>query len=165
MADEKPVSLFGTVRIWIEVQGKEQEFQLQISPPAMMASAEELEIALKNNREILADSAKEMVENLKKDYFEQLPPWKLNYDGPIQNALMARLNINVLIPLINIKGGHAKYTKQESWPVKKHIEWLQNKKGQKAALESQIEKAAPFSYAFALSMLVAVFVILYITID
>ncbi len=164
MADEsKPVSLMGTIHIPIKVQGKETEFHCQISAPGPMAPVEDLEKALKINRDLLNESQKDMVDNLKKDYFERDPPWLLNYEGPVQNALVARFNINVLIPLINIKGGKEKFSKMESWPVKKHIEKMLVK-AEKAALEDQIKRAAPFHYAFAISMVVAAFVILYVTI-
>lgn len=161
--EEKPVPLQGTIHIPIKVQGKETYFHCQISAPGPMAPVEDLEKALKINRDLLNESQKDMVDNMKKDYFDREPPWKLNYEAPVQNMLVSRFNINVLIPLINIKGGKAKFTKMESWPVKKHIEKMLVK-AEKEALEDQIKRAAPFHYGFALSMIVAAFVILYITV-
>lgn len=161
MSEEKPISLIGTVTIPIKIQGSDTEFQCHISPPSPKVEVEELEKALVRNRELLDKSHKAMIDNLKKDYFERAAPWLLNYEGPVQNALVARFNINVLIPLINIRGGEAEFTKIESFPVKQHIEKLMMK-AEKAALEYQIVKAAPFNYAFAISMVVAAFVILYI---
>ncbi len=163
MSDEKPVSLIGTVVIPIKVQGKETDFHCQVTAPGPKVEVEELEKALIRNRELLDNSHKAMVDNLKKDYFDRAAPWLLNYEGPVQNALTARFNINVLIPLINIRGGEAEFTKLEAWPVKKHIEKMMVK-AEKGALEYQIVKAAPFNYAFAIFMIIAVFVILYITI-
>lgn len=161
--EEKPVPLQGTIHIPIKVQGKETEFHCQISAPGPMAPVEDLEKALIINRKILDESQKDMVENLKRDYFERQPPWKLNYEGPVQNALAARFNINVLIPLINIKGGKEKFSKMESWPVKKHIEKLLVK-AEKEALEYQIKKAAPFQYAFVIFIVLAVFVFGYMSV-
>ena len=162
MSDEKPIPLIGTVTIPIKLQGKDTEFQCHITAPGAKVEVEELERALIRNRELLNKSHKDMINNLKKDYFERAAPWLLNYEGPVQNALIARFNINVLIPLINMRGGEAEFTKIESWPVKKHIEKMMVK-AEKAALEYQIVKAAPFHYAFAISMVVAAFVILYIS--
>ncbi len=163
MSDEKPIPLVGTINIPISIQGKETAFHCQITAPGPMAAVEDLEKALVRNRDLLNKSHKDMIDNLKKDYFERAAPWLLNYEGPVQNALVARFNINVLIPLINMKGGEAEFTKIESWPVKKHVEKMMVK-AEKAALEYQIIKAAPFNYAFAISMIVAAFVILYVTV-
>jgi len=162
MSDGKPISLIGTVSIPIKVQGKETDFHCHVTAPGPKIEVEELEKALVRNRDLLNNAHKAMVDNLKKDYFERAAPWLLNYEGPVQNALTARFNINVLIPLINIRGGEAEFTKLEAWPVKKHIEKMMVK-AEKAALEYQIVKAAPFHYAFAISMVVAAFVILYIS--
>ncbi len=38
-----------------------------------------------------------------------------------QNALVARANIDLLIPLINMRGGEAEYKGMESWPIYEHI--------------------------------------------
>lgn len=161
--DKKPVSLIGTIQIPIKIQGEEKEFMCQISPPGPMAPVEDLENALKRNRELLDECQQEMAENMRKDYFEREPPWLLNYEGPVQNALMARFNINVLIPLINMKGGKAKFTKIESMPVKFHVEKLMAK-AEKALLMEEVEKGKPFGYAFAISMIVAAFVVLLVSI-
>lgn len=164
--DSKPVSLLGTIQIPIKVQGKETEFHCQISPPGPMTKVEELEEALKSNRDLLGECQEEMFVNLKKDYFDRVPPWKLDYDSPVQNALVARFNINVLIPLINMKGGRAKFTKLESWPVKKHIEKMMGG-ADKKALGYQDMRMTPLIYAkrvTGLSLLVLAFVFIYIAV-
>jgi len=164
IADEikfaEKASLSKTITFDISIQGKDTEFVCHIEPPGAKLELETLEKALKRNRDMLDKSHKDMVENLKKDWFDRLPPWMLNYPGPAKNALIARLNIEHLIPMINARGGEAEFTKLESMPVKSHIEKLM-KKAEKAALEYQIKKAAPFNYAFALSMLIAAVVFAY----
>lgn len=167
MSDEsKPVSLMGTIQIPIKLQGKETEFHCQITAPGPMVKVEELEAALKTNRNLLGECQEDMVDNLKKDYFDRAPPWLLNYEGPVQNALTARFNINVLIPLINMKGGEAKFNKLESWPVKKHIEKMMVG-ADKKALGYQDMRMTPVIYAkraTAISVLVLAFVFLYIVV-
>jgi hypothetical protein len=47
------------------------------------------------------------------------------YRTATKNALVARANIDVLIPLINIKGGDAEYEgDEEGLPIEEHIEQL-----------------------------------------
>jgi hypothetical protein len=168
--DNKPVGLLGTIHIPIKVQrdpnAKEEEFSCQITAPGPMAKVEELEKALVRNRELLAESQKDMIANLEKDYFDRAPPWLLDYNSPIQNALTARFNINVLIPLINMKGGTAKFTKIESMPVKKHIEKLMVK-AEKAALGFQDMRMTPVIYAkraLFIAFFVLAFVFFYIAV-
>lgn len=161
--DNKPVGLMGTIHIPIKVDGKETEFSCQISAPGPMAPVEDLEKALERNRNLLNECSQEMAANLEKDYFDRAPPWLLDYISPVQNALTARFNINVLIPLINMKGGTAKFTKIESMPVKNHIEKLMGK-AEKAALGFQDQRMTPVIFAkraAAISMLVVVFVFLF----
>ena len=160
MSDTESTALSGSIKIPISIQGKDVEFECQITPPGPKVELEVLEKALVRNRDLLDKSHKDMVENLKKDWFDRMPPWMLNYPGPAKNALIARLNIDHLIPMINSRGGKAEFNKLESMPVKFHIEKLM-KKAEKAALEYQVKKAAPFNYAFALSMLIAAVVFAY----
>ena len=52
----------------------------------------------------------------------------MDYFSPTQNALVARANIDLLIPLINVKGGVAAYKgKLEGLPIEKHITKLRSK--------------------------------------
>ncbi|MCK5725918.1 MAG: hypothetical protein KAH22_03705 [Thiotrichaceae bacterium] len=124
---ETKAQLMGTVNIPIKYMGKEQHFHLQVSPPAPAADHKLLSTYLENNRQSLNKAQKAMEDNLYKDLFLRQPPWLLNYESPIQNALLARLNINILIPLINMKGGSASYTKLESFPVDDHIQKMMMK--------------------------------------
>ncbi|CAA6822297.1 MAG: Unknown protein [uncultured Thiotrichaceae bacterium] len=161
--EEKPVSLIGTIKVPITLQGSEKDFTVHVSPPGPMENLENLEKALEQNRALLNECQKDMYENMKKDFFEYQPPWMINYEGPIQTAVMARHNINVLIPLVNVKGGRATYSKIETMPVKTHVEKLMFK-AEKAALEWQVEKSSPIMYAVAVAMVVAVVVIAFVLI-
>lgn len=161
--EEKPVSLIGTIKVPIAIQGAEKDFTVHVSPPGPKEDLETLERALEQNRSLLNECQKDMCENMKKDFFEYQPPWMLNYEGPIQTAVMARHNINVLIPLVNIKGGSAKYTKIESMPVKTHVEKLMFK-AEKAALEWQVEKSSPIMYSIVVAMMVAVVVVAFVSV-
>lgn len=169
--DNKPVGLLGTIHIPIKVQrgpdAKEEAFSCQISAPGPMTAVDDLEKALLRNRELLDECQKDMTTNLEKDYFDRAPPWLLDYNSPVQNALMARFNINILIPLINMKGGTARFTKIESMPVKKHIEILMAK-ADKAALGFNDPRMTPAAYAklivfITLSILLFVFFYILIT--
>ena len=58
--------------------------------------------------------------------------------SPTRNALLARANIDLLIPLINIKGGEASYRGKETISIEKHIEKLRDDAAKK--VKKQIEK-------------------------
>lgn len=164
---EKPVPLTGTVQIPIKykVNGAEVEknFIVEVSAPGPKAELETLTKALEQNRQLLGECQDDIYLNMKKDFYDYQPPWELNYDGPIQTAVMARHNINLLIPLVNIRGGKAKYSKIEAMPVKNHVEKILFK-AEKAALEWQVEKSAPMMYAFVAAAIVAVAVITFVSI-
>lgn len=161
------MSLVGTIQVPIKYKASgdevEKNFSIHVSPPGPKEDLETLEKALEQNRALLNQCQKDMCENMKKDFFEYQPPWLLNYEGPIQTAVMARHNINVLIPLVNIKGGSAKYSKIESMPVKNHVEKLMFK-AEKAALEWQVEKSSPIMYALVVAMIVAAVVVSYVAV-
>lgn len=161
--EEKPVSLIGTIHIPIKIQGDEKKFDCHISAPGPMAPVEELEKALQRNRDLLDECQKEIAENLRKEHFDREPPWKLNYEGAVLNALVARLNINVLIPLINIKGGKAKFTKIETMPVNKHVEKLMAK-AEKVVffVEPEKNRKGSMKSAILVTAVVAIFVSLYV---
>lgn len=63
-----------------------------------------------------------------------LDTWKENILRPgIQNSLVARANIDLLIPLINIRGGEAEYEGREALPIHEHINNLRDEAAKKAA--------------------------------
>jgi hypothetical protein len=72
----------------------------------------------------------EMLENGKVD----LDTWKENIIRPgMQNALVARANIDLLIPLINIRGGEAEYKGLEALPIADHINKIRDDAANMAA--------------------------------
>ena len=127
MADEKkpeiqPTAYVGTVKV--NIRGK--DYFVHISPPPMGATLDDLEAALKNNR----DKIDECQQKMKEAYIDQAyrfkPPMQVNFDTPTQDAIMAHLNINILIPLINIRGGQASFTKPETFHVQQRVELMRN---------------------------------------
>lgn len=100
---------------------KNEEYQVSMMRPSPSASVHELKISLERNREMLVQSAKAMY---------KLKPCKKKVDdllSPTRNALLARANIDLLIPLINIKGGEASYEgRNEAIQIEKHIEKLRD---------------------------------------
>ena len=53
----------------------------------------------------------------------------------IQNALVARANIDLLIPLINMRGGDAEYKGLEALPIDDHINGLRDEAAKKASID------------------------------
>lgn len=114
----------GSVKVII----KGDEYIVRVMKPASSASLNELQISLKRNREMLKDSYLAMHETCRDDYFKRVEKKHVDYFSPTQNALVARANIDLLIPLINVKGGVAAYTgKLEGLPLEKHIAKLRDK--------------------------------------
>ena len=114
----------GSVKVII----KGDEYIVRVMKPASSASLNELQISLKRNREMLKESYLAMHETCRDDYFKRVEKKHVDYFSPTQNALVARANIDLLIPLINVKGGVAAYTgKLEGLPLEKHIAKLRDK--------------------------------------
>ena len=114
----------GSVKVII----KGDEYIVRVMKPASSASLNELQISLKRNREMLKDSYLAMHETCRDDFFKRVEKKHVDYFSPTQNALVARANIDLLIPLINVKGGVAAYTgKLEGLPLEKHIAKLRDK--------------------------------------
>ena len=65
-----------------------------------------------------------------------LDTWDEKFLRPgIQNALVARANIDLLIPLINMRGGDAEYKGLEALPIDEHINGLRDNAAKQAAAE------------------------------
>lgn len=126
MGDEKnevqPTAYLGTVKV--NIRGR--DYYVHTSAPPMGATLEDLEKALTHNRAVI----KECQEKMKEAYINQVykfkPPMFINYDSPTQDAIMAHININVLIPLINVRGGKAGFEKAETFHVKQRVEIMRN---------------------------------------
>ena len=118
----------------VEVSLKDRNYAAYISPPPASASLEELETILKANRQAIQTAQAD----LKKAYLASITapkdkPIPLNLAAATQNALVAHLTINVIIPLINMRnGGHADYSADETLPVQTRLEKM------RATAEKQI---------------------------
>ena len=107
---------------------KGDDYLVRVMKPASASSLNELQLSLKRNREMLKESYEAMHETCRDDFFKRVEKKHVDYFSPTQNALVARANIDLLIPLINVKGGIAAYKgKLEGLPIEKHIEKLRNK--------------------------------------
>ena len=104
------------------------DYLVRVMKPAASASLHELQISLNRNRDMLKESFEAMHETCRDDFFNRVDKKYIDYFSPTQNALVARANMDLLIPLINVKGGVAAYaSKLEGMPIEKHIEKLRNK--------------------------------------
>ena len=127
------------------------EYLVRVMKPASGASLNELQLSLRRNREMLKESYQAMHETCRDDFFKRVEKKHVDYFSPTQNALVARANIDLLIPLINVKGGVAAYKgKLEGLPIEKHIEKLRNK----AASNVREEETKSRIGSFVLIMLV-----------
>lgn len=104
---------------------KGEKYQVCVMRPSTSASVHELKISLDRNRDMLEQSTASMY---------KLIPGEIEVAdllSPTRNALVARANIDMLIPLINIKGGEAAYiNKNEALQIEEHIEKLRDEAGE-----------------------------------
>lgn len=137
MGDEKkevqPTAYVGTVKVSI----RDKDHYVHVSPPPMGATLEDLENALQKNRALIDACQQEMKQAFINQVYLFKPPMQVNYDSPTQNAIMAHLNINILIPLINIRGGTASFAKPETFHVKQRVEIMRNAAERMAHMERQ----------------------------
>jgi len=130
---------------------KGDDYLVRVMKPASASSLNELQMSLKRNREMLKESYEAMHETCRDDFLKRVEQKHVDYFSPTQNALVARANIDLLIPLINVKGGVAAYKgKLEGLPIEKHIEKLRNK----AASDVREEETKSRIGGFFLMMLV-----------
>ncbi|HIQ14979.1 MAG TPA: hypothetical protein EYH38_05325 [Leucothrix sp.] len=125
-----PVTVSGSGSAYFKI--KNEEYQVTVIRPSPSVSAIELQISLKRNRKMLSQSAKDM---------EKLKLCKKKVDdlsSPTRNALLARANIDLLVPLINMKGGEARFEGKEALLIEKHIEKIRDDAAKK--VKKQIEK-------------------------
>ncbi|HMT93354.1 hypothetical protein [uncultured Thiothrix sp.] len=156
MSDEKkdnapqPSNYVGTLKV--NILGK--DYYVQTGTPPMSASLEELERALKHNRTVISQAQDQMKAAVIDQMFMFKPPMLINFDSPTQNAIMAHININILIPLINLRGGNAVFEKAETFHVKSRIEIMRNAAERVAYMEQQT-KASPVKSAFVIVVVLA----------
>lgn len=103
-----------------------REYYVHMTAPMPMMPIDDLKQALIRNREIIKQSQDKLRDNFIKEAFEFAPPWLVNYDAPMQDAIQAHININMLIPLINLKGGEAHFEKPETLNVQARMELMRN---------------------------------------
>lgn len=155
MADEKkdtgPSNYAGTVKV--NVRGR--DYFVHTSPPMPMMPLADLEEGLRRNREIIKNCQDKMRETFIMEAFEYAAPWLLNYDGPTQDAIQAHININMLIPLINLKGGNANFEKPETFPVMQRVEIMRNA-AEKAVFMDRIAKGNDLNTAIAFTLVLVV---------
>ncbi len=144
----------GTLKLRI----KDDDYLVRVMRPASGAGLHELQLSLQRNRDMLADSFEAMKEACRDDLFKRKKKKDLDYFSPTMNALVARANIDMLIPLINIKGGKAGYKgKLEAMPIEQHIEKLRNKALKKVNEEDAKDSALGF---FMMLMVIAIVALL-----
>lgn len=130
---------------------KGDDYLVRVMKPAASSSLTELQLSLTRNREMLKQSYESMHETCRDDFLKRVEKKHVDYFSPTQNALVARANIDLLIPLINVKGGVAAYKgKLEGLPIEKHIEKLRDK----AASNVREEETKSRIGSFVLIMLV-----------
>ncbi len=120
--DTGPSNYAGTVKV--TVRGR--EYIMHTSAPLPASNLADLEAGLVRNRIILQEAQNQLRDMFELEAFEYAAPALINYDTPTQDAILAHINISMLIPLINLKGGNASFTKPETLPVQQRLEMMRN---------------------------------------
>ncbi len=115
-----PSNYAGTVKV--TVRGR--EYVIHTSAPLPASSLSDLEDGLQRNRAILQESQDKMRDMFELEAFQYAAPTLINYDTPTQDAITAHINISMLVPLINLKGGKASFEKPETLPVQQRLEHM-----------------------------------------
>jgi len=106
----------------------DDEYLVRVMKPSRDSSISDLQLSLVRNRDMLKESYLAMNESCRDEQFKRKEKSKIDYFSPTQNALVARANIDLLIPLINVNGGIAAYEgKLEGLPIEKHVTKLRQK--------------------------------------
>ena len=112
----------------LKVNIQNEEYIVRVMKPSNGATLNELQLSLTRNREMLKESYLAMHEACRDDILKRVEKKYVDHFSPTQNALVARANIDLLIPLINVKGGIASYKgKLEGLPIERHISKLRSK--------------------------------------
>ena len=134
---------------------KDNDYLIRIMRPSGSASLHELQRSLQRNRDMLNESYDEMLVSCRKEIIEKNKG--ADHISPTQNALVARANIDLLIPLINVRGGVASYKgKLEAMPIEKHIEKLRGKAVKKVEEEISSNRLGSF-FIIILVLIIATF--------
>lgn len=120
------ISANGSQKIYI----RDIEYNLRVTKPAHGVGVAELKRSLDRNREMLAKNHEKLMAiylRFKTNTDPLVVESEAAYRTATKNALVARANIDVLIPLINIKGGDAEYEgDEEGLPIEEHIAQLRD---------------------------------------
>ena len=139
---------------------RDTEYLVRIMRPSGSASLHELQKSLQRNRDMLDESFDDMVKASRKEIIEK--KGGVDHISPTQNALVARANIDLLIPLINMRGGIASYKgKQEAMPIEKHIEGLRKKAITKVEAEISSTRLGSFIIIAVVLVIATFFVYLF----
>jgi len=116
----------GTLKAYI----RGAEYNLRVTKPAHGVGVSELKRSLERNREMVEQSLDKMID-IYREFRLSKDPLKVesedDYRTATKNALVARANIDVLIPLINMRGGDAEYEGNgEGLPIEEHVEGLRS---------------------------------------
>ena len=116
----------GTLKAYV----RGTEYNLRVMKPSHGVGVIELKRSLDRNREMIEQSLAKMTE-IYREFRVSEDPMKFesddDYRTATKNALVARANIDVLIPLINMRGGDAEYEGSgEGLPIEEHVEKLRN---------------------------------------
>jgi len=137
---------------------KKNDYLVRIMRPSGSASLHELQRSLQRNRDMLNESFEEMVEACRDEIIKKKGS---DHISPTQNALVARANIDLLIPLINVRGGVASYKgKLEAMPIEKHVDKLRNKAVSK--IEDEITSMRKGSFLIIILVLIIATFFLYL---
>lgn len=146
----------------VKVNIKGEDYLVRVMKPANSASLNELQISLKRNRDMLKESYLAMHESCRDDLFKRVEKKHVDYFSPTQNALVARANIDLLIPLINVKGGVAAYKgKLEGLPIEKHITKLRSKAVSNIEEENTKSRVGSFLIIMAVIALATLILLLF----
>ncbi len=156
LEDEEPGFSIPAGALNVRIKG--EDYLVRAMRPSSGASLHELQLSLQRNRDLLADSFEAMKEACRDDLFKRKEKKDVDYFSPTMNALVARANIDMLIPLINIKGGEATYkSKLEAMPIEQHIEKLRKKALKKVNEEDAKDTALGF---FMILLVIAIMAVL-----
>ena len=146
----------------IKLPIKGDDYMVRVMRPSASASLHELQLSLQRNRDMLKQSYEAMHETCRDDFFKRIEKKHVDYFSPTQNALVARANIDVLIPLINVKGGVAAYaSKLEGMPIEKHIEKMRNKAAKNVREEGTKIRIGSFFIIMVVVAITAVLLLLF----
>ena len=154
MADNNPIALPNNYAGTVKVTIRECDYYVHMSAPMPMMPLDDLEKALKVNRQLIKDSQEKMREMFLLEAFEYAAPWAVDYESPTQDAIQAHLNISMLIPLINLKGGKETYEKPETLNVQTRLELMRNTAEKAVFMDRHMNKYNTVNAAFGITLVV-----------